>query len=487
MPHNNLVPETLFSPQRPANEKIFVGRENILNKLAKGCRSGLSYGIVGKPGLGKTSLLYALQRQLRFNTPTDSAIISFPVYIEYEKAKYKICEDILEIIQKGFVTEIEKSTGLMFSSELIKGNLRLSFEDNLRFISDWYFKEARRVCKLVLLFDDVHRGYNLIPLAESFSVLRPIVANGEMAVILCGEMALEKEFRNDVSFLRNLVVEQIPLSPLSKKDVNQILAIVEDYHGYVETNVLDLLYDITGGHPYRIHYYLLEALRSYSKISIEGLKNISSDKTIKLFLENVLKENQPDQTIEETKMTKILFLAADPSNETRLRLGEEQREIENGIQMGKERKNITFTPKTSVRPKDISQALLDITPKIVHFSGHGTQSGQLCFEDNTGNSHPVEPEALANLFDQFRDNIECVVLNACFSESQANAIAKSIPYVIGMKKEIGDKAAIAFSIGFYKGIAAGQSIDKAYNLGCIQIGMQTGMKQSVIPILIKKR
>jgi len=56
-----------------------------------------------------------------------------------------------------------------------------------------------------------------------------------------------------------------------------------------------------------------------------------------------------------------------------------------------------------------------------------------------------------------------------------------------MKKEIGDKAAIAFSIGFYQGIAAGQSIDKAYNLGCIQIGMQTGMKQSVIPILIKKR
>jgi hypothetical protein len=33
---------------------------------------------------------------------------------------------------------------------------------------------------------------------------------------------------------------------------------------------------------------------------------------------------------------------------------------------------------------------------------------------------------------------------------QAEAIVKHIPYVIGMSKAIGDKAAIEFAVGFYR-------------------------------------
>ena len=32
----------------------------------------------------------------------------------------------------------------------------------------------------------------------------------------------------------------------------------------------------------------------------------------------------------------------------------------------------------------MSQSLLDLRPKILHFSGHGTAGGELCFEDVTG-------------------------------------------------------------------------------------------------------
>ena len=56
--------------------------------------------------------------------------------------------------------------------------------------------------------------------------------------------------------------------------------------------------------------------------------------------------------------------------------------------------------------------------------------------------------ALGSLFKLFKDRVECVVLNACYSEVQAKAIAKQIPYVIGMNKAIGDKAAIVFSDAF---------------------------------------
>ena len=44
--------------------------------------------------------------------------------------------------------------------------------------------------------------------------------------------------------------------------------------------------------------------------------------------------------------------------------------------------------------------------------------------------------------------IECVVLNACYSEVQADAIALHVPYLIGMNQAIGDSAAREFAVGF---------------------------------------
>ena len=129
--------------------------------------------------------------------------------------------------------------------------------------------------------------------------------------------------------------------------------------------------------------------------------------------------------------------------------------------------------------------MLDINPEIVHFSGHGTSEGALCFENKLGETHPVHPEALASLFEQFSSNVKCVILNACYSVVQAEAIARHIPFVIGMSQAIGDKAAIAFSIGFYQALGAGRSIEEAYKLGCVQIRLEN-IPEHLTPIIIRK-
>jgi hypothetical protein len=54
-----------------------------------------------------------------------------------------------------------------------------------------------------------------------------------------------------------------------------------------------------------------------------------------------------------------------------------------------------------------------------------------------------------------------LILNACFSEVQADAISQHIKYVIGMNKAIGDTAAIEFSIGFYDALGAGETYEKS--------------------------
>lgn len=140
----------------------------------------------------------------------------------------------------------------------------------------------------------------------------------------------------------------------------------------------------------------------------------------------------------------------------------------------------------SVRPADVSQSLLDVRPNIVHFSGHGTNTGALCFESQTGEIHPIQAEALAALFEQFANQVECVLLSACYSEIQAEAIANHIDYVIGMNQAIGDKAAIAFAIGFYQALGAGRTIEEAYKLGCVQIQLQN-IPEHLTPVLIKKK
>ena len=78
-----------------------------------------------------------------------------------------------------------------------------------------------------------------------------------------------------------------------------------------------------------------------------------------------------------------------------------------------------------------------------------------------------------------------MVLNACYSEIQAIAIAKCIPYVVGMKKAIGDAAAIEFAVAFYDGLGAGDSVEFAYKLACNAI-QWAGIPENCIPVLLKR-
>jgi hypothetical protein len=181
----------------------------------------------------------------------------------------------------------------------------------------------------------------------------------------------------------------------------------------------------------------------------------------------------------------ILLLVANPKDSTRLRLDQELRDIDEGLQRAQKRDQFSLKQRLSVRPRDIHRAMLDIDPEIVHFSGHGTGDQGLVFEDEIGNAKLVDAEALASLFALFADRVRCVVLNGCYSEVQARAIAQHIPYVIGMNQAIGDKAAIAFAVGFYDALGSGRDIEFAHKLGCAAIRLE-GVSEYLTPVLLQK-
>jgi hypothetical protein len=178
----------------------------------------------------------------------------------------------------------------------------------------------------------------------------------------------------------------------------------------------------------------------------------------------------------------ILVLAANPKDTSRLRLDQEVREIDSGLKRARKRDEFVLQQVWAARSVDIRRAMLDLQPQIVHFCGHGAGQEGIAFENEMGNSQFVNADALASFFELFADKVECVVLNACYSEAQANAIAQHIKYVVGMKKGVNDTAAIEFAVAFYDGIGAGKSIEFAYKLACNAIQL-AGMPGNSIPIL----
>jgi TIR domain/CHAT domain len=181
----------------------------------------------------------------------------------------------------------------------------------------------------------------------------------------------------------------------------------------------------------------------------------------------------------------ILLLAANPKGSTPLRLDQEMRDITEGLQRSQHRDRFTLKQSWAVRPRDIQRAMLDNNPQIVHFSGHGDGEEGLIFEDEAGQPKLVSGAALASLFGLFSDQLECVVLNGCYSVVQAEAIAQHIPYVIGMNQAITDSAAIEFAVGFYDALGAGREVEFAFNMGCAAIQM-AGSSDYQMPMLLKR-
>jgi hypothetical protein len=182
---------------------------------------------------------------------------------------------------------------------------------------------------------------------------------------------------------------------------------------------------------------------------------------------------------------KVLILAANPLDLARIRLDKEVKEIRTTLQMSPNRDRFVIESQGAVTPQDLQTYLHNLNPQILHFSGHGGGDFGLAFEDEDGNVKAVSTEALADLFQLFTNQIQCVVLNACYSVVQAEAIAQHIPYVIGMNQAIGDQAARKFAEGFYKAIWVDRSIEDAFALGVNAIKLE-GIPEELTPVLLSR-
>jgi hypothetical protein len=190
----------------------------------------------------------------------------------------------------------------------------------------------------------------------------------------------------------------------------------------------------------------------------------------------------PQRSSREPDPVKILFLGTNPSGLTQRALDHEIREISERLRGAKLGDRFKLVQAWAVQVDDLQQSLLEHQPTIVHFSGHGNKDGQIMVEDRHGKAFAVSPRGLAGMFKALRDNIRCVVLNACGSQGQAEAIAQSIDCVMWMAADLTDAGAIVFSGALYQALGYGRTIQTAFDLALTQLTLE-GLSDAELPML----
>lgn len=158
----------------------------------------------------------------------------------------------------------------------------------------------------------------------------------------------------------------------------------------------------------------------------------------------------------------VLFLAANPLDKPRLQLDEEVRGIAEMIRKSEHRDAVRLESRWAVRPLDVLQAINECQPRVVHFSGHGSDLDEIVFQDNAGQAKLVSKEAIVQTLTAASGDIQLVFFNTCYSRGQAETVVEHVPAAVGMNTAVGDHAARVFSAQFYSAIGFGLSIGRAF-------------------------
>jgi len=165
---------------------------------------------------------------------------------------------------------------------------------------------------------------------------------------------------------------------------------------------------------------------------------------------------------------KVLCFLADPLRESKIRIDREARMLAEIERMG----GFELQVMHAVRVNDLIQSILYEKPNILHFAGHGSADGRLVFEDDRGGPALVGAGELAQAISASSESVlDCVVLNSCYTGSDAEAFRRATRVVAGSVSAISDTCAIAFARGFYTGISAGQDPVRAYETGRAQMSL----------------
>jgi TPR repeat protein len=177
------------------------------------------------------------------------------------------------------------------------------------------------------------------------------------------------------------------------------------------------------------------------------------------------------------RKVKVLFFAADPlavlpnGRTAALQLGQDVREVQQRVAAAKRASVLEFDWRPAARTDDLVQALRETRPAVVHFSGHGRNDGLVLTASGGQGARLVDADALTRIFEVFPNRVRLVVLSACYSRAQAEAIRREVDCAIGTPGQIMDEVAIQFNAAFYGAVASGESVQAAFDQASAEVDL----------------
>jgi hypothetical protein len=166
-------------------------------------------------------------------------------------------------------------------------------------------------------------------------------------------------------------------------------------------------------------------------------------------------------------------------------VAEEAREIHERLQEGPYRDKFELHNHGAVRPIDLQRLLLTYEPQIVHFSGHGSRSQRILLHGTNSGAQALDQLGLTDIFAVYSHHVRLVLLNACFTKTQARSLAEVVDYSIGTAKPIGDEVAVTFAGAFFRALGFGKSIREAFKSARAELALTKMPRSRGIELFVK--
>jgi WD40 repeat protein/energy-coupling factor transporter ATP-binding protein EcfA2 len=460
---NRSLIDVLPNPFIPLTGRIedptqFFKPQGVINRAFETLSSGGCVALIGERGMGKSSILKAIERLAPERLQRQAIYLDWNLINNEDTFWEMVCHGI--------------GVPRYYNHQLIRE------------------LQSRQ---LLLLLDEVEKIGQQEFGAKIRQQLRGFAEGNSMKIVIAASISLDMMFPDDQNSL---------LSPFTGLFIEERIPrwSEEMMRNYIEQKLAGNSIQFTAPEIEQI----VQTSQGKPQQLVQSCYNLYRDRLSQNNLS--FDENPSDRSPNHKSINKILILAANPLNTVRLSLEREIAEIRNTLQLSANHDRFTVEARSTIRQNELQQYLYDIKPQIVHFSGHG-MSGEtasndllssrkftviadnklagLMFEDEHGQAQVVSGIVLANLFALFSTEVVCVVLNACYSIEQAQEIIKYIPYVVCMKREIGDIAARKFSQGFYRAIWDDRSIEEAFASGNNAIELD-GIPEELTPVLLTR-
>jgi hypothetical protein len=179
---------------------------------------------------------------------------------------------------------------------------------------------------------------------------------------------------------------------------------------------------------------------------------------------------------------KVLFLPVDPAQFQAAQLDEAVSRISQKVRAHEPCDSVELVACWAVNAKDLYQALMGMTPCIVHFCRLGSDAKELVILDEKRRQMSLSPEALMHLFGSLSCRVCVLVMEAPCSSGQARTLDEITDCRIEANRPLSDDAATLFAGTFYRALGLGRSVREAFDLGRAAL-LDDGVPRDDMPLL----